>query len=74
MNTTETGHNGTNFLLYAMTMLGTFLTDNWYLVIMVAFGLIHVYVAFQRHLRDKRKFELEMQKLESDMNADTTAT
>ena len=64
MNTTDTGHNGTNLLIYAMTMMGTFLTENWYLVIMVVFGLVHVYVAFQRHLRDKRKFDLEMKALE----------
>jgi hypothetical protein len=65
MNSVNTGHNETNVLLYLMTVLGTFLSDNWYLVIMVAFGLVHVYVAFQRHLRDKKKFELELKKLES---------
>ena len=65
MNSVSTGHNETNVLLYLMTVLGTFLSDNWYLVIMVVFGLVHVYVAFQRHLRDKKKFELELKKLES---------
>jgi hypothetical protein len=65
MNSVNTGHNETNGLLYLMTVLGTFLSDNWYLVIMVVFGLVHVYVAFQRHLRDKKKFELELKKLES---------
>ena len=65
MNSVNTGHNETNVLLYLMTVLGTFLSDNWYLVIMVVFGLVHAYVAFQRHLRDKKKFELELKKLES---------
>lgn len=65
MNTTDTGHSGTNLLIYAMTMMGTFLTENWYLVIMVVFGLIHVYVAFQRHQRDKKKFDLEMESLKA---------
>lgn len=65
MNSVNIGHNETNVLLYLMTVLGTFLSDNWYLVIMVVFGLVHVYVAFQRHLRDKKKFELELKKLES---------
>lgn len=63
MNSVNTSHNETNGLLYLMTMLGTFMTENWYLVIMVVFGFIHVYVAFQRHLRDKKKFEIELRKL-----------
>jgi len=67
MNSVNTGHNETNVLLYLMTVLGTFLSDNWYLVIMVAFGLVHVYVAFQRHLRDKKKFELELKKLSKSL-------
>ena len=69
MNSLSTGHNATNFLLYVMTMLGTFLTENWYLVIMVVFGLVHVYVAWQRNVRDKKKFELEMKALQT--KADT---
>jgi hypothetical protein len=67
MNTGDTGHNGTNFLIYAMTMMGTFLTENWYLVIMIAFGLVHVYVAFQRHLRDEKKFKLESEAMRKAM-------
>ena len=69
MNSISTGHNGTNFLLYVMTMLGTFLSQNWYLVIMVIFGLVHVYIAYQRNQRDKKKFELEMKALQA--KADT---
>ncbi len=63
MNSTDTGHNGANALVYLMTLMGTFLTDNWYLVLMVAFGLFHVYIAHQRNQRDKKKFELEMKAL-----------
>jgi len=69
VNTTDTGHNGTNLLVYLMTMMGTFLTENWYLVIMVVFGFVHVYVAFQRHQRDKKKFDIEMAALKAKSDA-----
>ncbi len=64
MNTTDTGHNGTNLLVYVMTMMGTFLTENWYLVIMVVFGFIHVYVAFQRNIREKELHAIKVKALE----------
>lgn len=60
MNSLNTGHNGTNFLLYVMTMLGTFLTENWYLVIMVVFGLVHVYVAWQRNVRERELHDIKI--------------
>ena len=69
MNTTDTGHNGANLLIYAITMMGTFLTEQWYLIIMVVFGFVHVYIAYQRNQRDKKKFELEMEALR--VKADT---
>lgn len=65
MNTTDTGHSGANALIYLMTMMTTFLAENWYVVIMVVFGFVHAYVAFQRHLRDKKKFELEIEALKN---------
>lgn len=68
MNSISTGHNGTNFLLYAMTMLGTFLSNNWYLVVMVIFGLVHVYIAWQRNTRDKEKSDLEIAALKAALN------
>lgn len=68
MNTTDTGHSGTNLLVYVMTMMGTFLTEEWYLVIMVVFGFIHVYVAFQRNVREK---ELHKVKIEALKGADS---
>jgi len=64
VNTTDTGHNGTNLLVYVMTMMGTFLTENWYLVIMVVFGFIHVYVAFQRNIREKELHAIKVKALE----------
>lgn len=66
MNSLNTGHTGTNLLLYVMTMLGTFLVENWYLVIMVAFGLVHAYVAFQRNNREKELHKIKIKALESD--------
>jgi hypothetical protein len=49
-----------------MTMMGTFLTENWYLVIMVVFGFIHVYVAFQRNVREKELHEIKVRALEAN--------
>lgn len=68
MNTTDTGHTGANLLIYAMTMMGTFLTDEWYLVIMVVFGFVHVYVAWKRNGREN---ELHEAKIESLKNGNT---
>lgn len=65
MNTTDTGHSGTNLLVYVMTMMGTFLTEEWYLVIMVVFGFIHVYVAFQRNVREKELHKVKIEALKS---------
>lgn len=67
MNSMNTGHNGTNFLLYLMTVLGTFLSQNWYLVIMVIFGLAHVFVAWQRNSREKELHDLKVRALKSDI-------
>lgn len=53
MNTSGIEHNGTNTLLYIMTMVGTWATDNWYLILMVVFGAIHALVAWQRNKREK---------------------
>ena len=64
MNSLNTGHNGTNFLLYVMTMMGTFMTENWYLVVMVVFGFAHVYVAWQRNNREKELHNLKVKALE----------
>lgn len=69
MNSADTGHSGANLLIYAITAMGTFLTEEWYLIIMVAFGFVHVYIAYQRNQRDKKKFELEMKALQT--KADT---
>ena len=67
MNSISTGHNGTNFLLYVMTMLGTFLTENWYLVIMVVFGLVHVYVAWQRNVRERELHDIKLAAAKDDL-------
>ena len=67
MNSLNTGHNGTNFLLYVMTMLGTFLTENWYLVIMVVFGLVHVYVAWQRNVRERELHDIKLAAAKDDL-------
>jgi len=66
MNSLHTGHNGTNILLYLMTTLGTFLTENWYLFIMVVFGFAHVYVAWQRNNREKEIHALKIKSLSDD--------
>ena len=68
MNSISTGHNGTNFRRDAMTMLGTFLSNNWYLVVMVIFGLVHVYIAWQRNTRDTEKSDLEIAALKAALN------
>lgn len=67
MNTTDTGHTGTNLLVYVMTMMGTFLTEEWYLVIMVVFGFIHVYVAFQRNVRERELHDIKLAAAKDDL-------
>jgi hypothetical protein len=69
MNSVNTGNNETNFLIYFLTLAGTFFTDNWYLLAMIAFGLIHVYIAWTRNARDQEKSDLEIKALKSAMNA-----
>lgn len=66
MNTTDTGHNGTNLLIWVMTTIATFLTKEWYLVIMVAFGLVHAYVAFQRNSREKELHKVKIEALKNE--------
>ena len=67
MNTLNSGTNVTNFLLYGMTMLGTFLTENWYLVIMVGFGLVHVYVVWQRNVRERELHDIKLAAARDDL-------
>jgi type II secretory pathway component PulF len=64
MNITATESSSTNVLLWAMTTMTTFVTDNWYLIIMVIFGFVHVLVVWQRDRREKYKFKLEIELLE----------
>lgn len=68
MNTTDTGHTGTNLLVWVVTTIATFLTKEWYLVFMVVFGLVHAYVAFQRNNREK---ELHKVRIEALKGADS---
>lgn len=49
--------NVMNASLYGATLAGTFLADNWYLVIMVTFGAIHAYAAWRKHKREEREAE-----------------
>lgn len=52
-----TGSNTANILLYFATLAGTFLAENWYLVIMVVFGGIHAYAAWRKHKREEEELE-----------------
>jgi flagellar biosynthesis/type III secretory pathway M-ring protein FliF/YscJ len=52
-----TGSNTANILLYFATLAGTFLAENWYLVIMVVFGGIHAYAAWRKHKREEQESE-----------------
>ena len=52
-----TGSNTANILLYFATLAGTFLAENWYLVIMVVFGGIHAYAAWRKHKREEEDAE-----------------
>lgn len=52
-----TGSNSLNILLYLATLAGTFLAENWYLVIMVVFGGIHAYAAWRKHKREEKEAE-----------------
>lgn len=65
MNTTDTGHSGANVLIYLVTMMATFLAENWYVVFMVGFGAIHAYIAVQRFILDRKKTRLEIDALEN---------
>lgn len=59
------GSNIANVFLYAMTFAGTFLAENWNVVIMLAFGTIHAYVAWRRHKReeDEASYKIKYRKL-----------
>lgn len=60
-------HNSTNsvtdFILYLFTLIGVFLTDNWYLILMVVFGGMHALVAHQRNKREKILHQLKVERL-----------
>lgn len=64
MSTIETGSNSSNAVVYAMTLLGTFVTDNWYLIIMVLFGLVHVFIAIVRNKREDELHKAKLAKIE----------
>jgi len=49
----STGNNVINTIVYTLTAAGTFLTDNWYTILMVVFGGLHAFVAWRRHKRDE---------------------
>jgi hypothetical protein len=53
----QPGSNAGNILLYLATLAGTFLAENWYLVIMVVFGGIHAYSAWRKHKREEQEAE-----------------
>jgi len=53
----QSGSNAGNILLYLATLTGTFLVENWYLVIMVVFGGIHAYAAWRKHKREEQEAE-----------------
>lgn len=46
-----------------MTLIGTTLTEHWYLIGMFAFGAVHAYVALQGNKRNKELHELKVQAL-----------
>ena len=53
-------NNIMNISLYGATLAGTFLAENWYLVIMVTFGGIHAYAAWRKHKREEREAEYKV--------------
>ena len=63
MSILHTSPNGTNGLLYALTMTGTFLTEHWYLVVMVVFGFVHVLIAWRRGKREEELHAIKIQAL-----------
>ena len=58
-----TGNSVADFGLYLFTLLGVFITDNWYLILMVLFGAIHAIVACYRNSREKELHRLRMMRL-----------
>ncbi len=65
MNTIETGSSNSNLIVYVMTLIGTTLTDNWYLIGMFAFGAVHAFIAWQKNKREKELHALNVEKLKS---------
>lgn len=65
MNTIETGSSSSNIIIYVMTVIGTTLTDHWYLIGMFAFGAIHAFVAYQKNQREEEIHALNVAKLKS---------
>lgn len=53
-------NNIMNISLYGATLAGTFLAENWYLVIMVTFGAIHAYAAWRKHKREEREADYKV--------------
>lgn len=60
------GNTGANGFVYLVTLLGTFLTDNWYTIVMVVFGGAHVYFAYRKYKRDEEEAEFRRRNRELD--------
>lgn len=65
-HTQPTGNSFGDFVLYLFTLLGVFITDNWYLVLMVLFGATHALVAYHRNNREKELHRLRMMRLKRE--------
>lgn len=60
------GNSISDFILYLCTLLGVlgvFIEENWYLVLMVLFGATHAIIAYYRNNREKELHRLRIMRL-----------
>jgi len=67
-NTVDTGSSWVNIAIYLMTLTGTFLVENWYIVGMFIFGLIHAMIAIRKNQREEELHALKVRALEGGVN------
>lgn len=57
------GNSAADFAIYFFTVVGVFISENWYLILMVVLGVVHAIVALHRNAREKELHRLRIQRL-----------
>lgn len=63
------GADAANGIIYGLTLLCTFLTDN-YLLVMIIFGFCHVVFVYEKDKREKELHRLKIKRLMRSRSGD----